>query len=113
MAGRNGKAAKVQLPAGELVAIRTQRERMEQELAVLIEQEKTLEMGTDYVKVVCDYCWGTGVNGDDWDDDWDEGPRPESEPCEECKGNGYVFMRKWDGRKKEHVHTHDVRLGRW
>lgn len=95
----------------ELKNLKGQRRRLNKRISVMektfAEEEKARIIKQYYVKIVCLMCNGEGmvtVGGADIESD-----PPETIPCTECGGKGFLLARKFDGVCKEHKVGYDER----
>jgi len=94
-----------------LKGLKEQRRQLNGRIAViekrLKEKEKETILKLHYVKVVCLACDGEGmvtIGGADILSD-----PPETIPCTECTGKGYLLARKFDDKRKEYRVDYDER----
>lgn len=94
--------------AKTLEELRKRRERIEAEIRRLEdkarEQRRQKELERNYLKAVCFRCGGTGMvlKGHDALD-------AVTETCGSCDGEGWVWVRKWDGVRRMHDTSLDSR----
>lgn len=95
-------------PNTRLDSLKRQREALDKEIAEAEKLEKKAEtnrvLAACYLHVACASCNGEGVTyamgSDNMDlDDW---------PCEDCKSRGYLWARRWDGKKNHDMDHNEV-----
>ena len=95
----------------ELKNLKAQKRQLNGRITViekeLAEKEKAVILKLNYVKVVCLMCNGKGmvtIGGADIMSD-----PPETIPCTECAGKGYLLARKFNGECRERKIGYDER----
>lgn len=94
-----------------LKGLKEQRRQLNKRITViekhLLEKEKETILKLHYVKVVCLICRGKGtvtIGGADIESD-----PPDTIPCTECAGLGFLLAREFDGKCKEYKVGYDER----
>ena len=91
----------------ELERLKRKRDEINEEIRELEEERKESKrrkaLHDDYVKVVCRDCSGLGEVPFEAVDHF-----PEEKVCEDCDGKGYLWARRFEGRKTHDMEYSDV-----